>query len=55
MLFWTFTVTLAAQEIDSVPYNKIYTPESYAAIWRGLGNYGMGNNPPKYEIDIVRK
>ena len=44
------------KEIDSVPYDQLYTPESYAAH---LERVRKGQNgepvPSKYEIDIVSK
>ena len=46
----------SAAEIDSVPYDRLYTPETYAAhlerVRKGLGGEPV---PPKYEIDMIRK
>ena len=46
----------SAVEIDSLPYDKLYTPETYAAHLERVRKGQSGEPvPPKYEIDIVRK
>ena len=46
----------SAAEIDSVPYDKLYTPETYAAHLERVRKGQSGEPvPSKYEIDIVRK
>jgi PAS domain S-box-containing protein len=45
-----------ATELDSVPYDKLYTPETYAAHEERVRKGRFGETAPlKYENDIVRK
>ena len=45
-----------ATELDSVPYDKLYTPETYAAHQERVRKGRLGETvPSKYENDIVRK
>ena len=44
------------KEIDSVPYDKLYTRDSYAGKAESVRKGQMGEQiPSNYEIDIVRK
>ena len=46
----------SAAEIDSVPYNQLYTPESYIAHLERVRKGQSGEPvPSKYELDIMRK
>jgi len=46
----------SAAEIDSIPYSKLYSPETYAAHLERVRKGQMGEQiPSNYEIDIIRK